>query len=148
MKRKTAVLPTTTHFFVANGKVTVKVTAILLESAEQVLYYTHKLQTAQQIAEQVALHTQRAANPASHCLRNSARTLLKCVSALVLAALDSLGTLAVAGATKIDAVAGGVLWSAGGVLVECQWQSQPVLQQAVRLSPCLRSRAPFLHSCL
>ncbi len=115
MKRKTAVLPTTTHFFVANGKVTVKVTSILLESAEQVLYYTHMLQTAQQIAEQGALHTQRAANPASHCLRNSARTLLKCVSALVLAATDSLGTLAVAGATKIDAVAGGVLWSAGGV---------------------------------
>ena len=69
MKRKTAVLPTTTHLFVANGKVTVKVNPILLESAEQVPYYTHMLQTAQQIAEQVALHTQRAANPASHCLQ-------------------------------------------------------------------------------
>ncbi len=44
--------------------------------------------------------------------------------------------------------ADGVLWSAGGLLVECQWQSQPVLQQAVRLSPWLRSRAPFLHSFL
>ena len=50
MKRKTAVLPTTTHLFMANGKVTVKVTSILLESAEQVLYYTHMLQTAQQHA--------------------------------------------------------------------------------------------------
>ena len=52
MKRKTAVLPTTAQVFVANGKVAVKVISIMLESAEQVLYYTHThmLQTAQQHA--------------------------------------------------------------------------------------------------